>query len=101
MFSDAEVDAFLALSGDSVFRASATALRSIAANEVQVLKVITNLDLKTDGKSVAEALNGLAKSLDERADDEESGEGFEIAEMITTPEQRAEHYRNEFLRTGG
>lgn len=100
VFSDEEVDAFLTLRGGSVFAAAATALRSIAANEVQVLKVVKNLDLQTDGAKVSDALVKLAGEYEGLADEAASADdpGFEIAEMVFDPFTRLEHITNESLR---
>lgn len=77
IFQDTEVEVFLRSRG-SVNLAAAAALRTIAANEVQVSKRIKFLELSTDGPSVAKALLELANTLEE-LDDEESD--MEIATM--------------------
>lgn len=81
IFDDSEVDGFLALQGQSVFRAAATALETIAANEALVQKRIKMLDLETDGPAVARELRQSAVSLREQ-DEAANGGGFEVAEMI-------------------
>lgn len=83
-FQDSEIDAFLSLASNSVFKATALALMSIAVNEALVSKRIKLLDLTTDGPAVAKALNEKAKeymALAEAADIAASG-GFDIAEMV-------------------
>lgn len=77
LFSDAEIDAFMALEDGDVYRAAAAALRAIAGNEVQVQKRIRLLDLTTDGPAEAAALRSLAADYDARAD---AGGDIEIAD---------------------
>ena len=86
IFTDAEIDTFLALRAD-VGLAAALALRTLAANEAQISKRITLLDLQTDGPAVARALLALADTLEAGA---EGDVDFEVAEMGTTPSARAE-----------
>lgn len=78
IFSDEEITAFLGLRG-SVFRAAATALRTIASNEAMQAKVIEFLDIKTDGAKLAQALRDAAKEMEETADEAEDDSDFEIA----------------------
>lgn len=73
IFGDEAIDAFLALSDDSVKRAAATALMVLAANEVLVQKRIRLLDLATDGPAEAEALRKLAEQYRREADMEAGG----------------------------
>lgn len=73
IFNDEAIEAFLALSSDSVKRAAATALLVMATNEVMVQKRIRLLDLSTDGPAEAEALRKLAEQYRREADIEASG----------------------------
>lgn len=70
IFEDEEIQTFLDLNEELPRMAAAEALRVIAANEVQVQKVITFLDLKTDGAKVATALLSAAEKLEEREEDD-------------------------------
>lgn len=81
LFQDEEIQKFLDLRG-SVNLAAATALRTIAANEAQVQKRITFLELKTDGPAVSKELRELAKDY-EAAEDDDSV--FEIARLNRNP----------------
>lgn len=78
LFSDKEIETFLAIEEQDVYMASATALRTIAGNEAQLLKAITVLELETDGAKVAKALKELAKDLETKSDE---AYPFEIARM--------------------
>lgn len=82
IFSDTEVEEFLVLRGDNVFRAAATAIRTIAANRVQVAQRINYLGLETRGDEEAKALRELAKSFEETADNSADGATLEIAELV-------------------
>lgn len=89
LYTDEEIEAFLTINGGDVRRAAAEVLRAMAANEAMVQKVITFLQLKTDGRATAEALLKAAESLDARAakaeaEGEEKPE-FEIAEINAGP----------------
>lgn len=66
IFSDADIAIFLEMDAH-VYRASALALRTLAANEALVQKRITYLDLSTDGSTTANALLKAAYELEERA----------------------------------
>lgn len=75
IFTDDEIDAFLAIEGSNVRRAAATALDVIASSEVMTSKVIKTQDLQTDGAKVAAELRARAKSLREQADEGYGAEG--------------------------
>lgn len=84
IFEDDELEAFYAIEGDSLKRATALALETIASNEAMVLKVIKTLDITTDGAKVSDALLKRADKLRDQADDEEAaaGGGFDVAELV-------------------
>ena len=87
-FSTTEINDFLALNSDSVRRAAAQALDTIAANEAMVSKKIRTQDLSTDGPAVSEALRKQAAELRRQADAGEGDDeatGFEIAEFEPYP----------------
>jgi hypothetical protein len=99
IFNDSAIAAFIALALDnSVKRAAAQALLTIAVNEVLVQKRIKLLDLSTDGPAEAEALRNLAKDLMAQADMEEVDGAFDWAEMLNTPAQRDEFLMKERYR---
>ncbi|MBB3041218.1 hypothetical protein [Nocardioides soli] len=76
VFSDAEIDAFLALEGDSVKRAAAQAIDTNATNEALASKVLRTQDLQTDGAKLADAMRKHAAALRAQADDEDENDGF-------------------------
>lgn len=82
VFTDAEIDAFLAMNV-GVKRAAAAALMAIAGNALQVDRVIRTQDLQTDGAKVAAELRQLAFRLRAEADtdDDVADEGgFQIVD---------------------
>lgn len=97
IFQDDEIDAFLALEDDSVRRAAALALETIASDQVLVLKVIVTLDTETDGAKVSDALLKRAAAL--RAQEDSTG-AFDIAEMVVNDFSERERLYNEILREG-
>lgn len=100
VFEDDEIEAFFAIEGSSLKRATALALETIASNEAMVLKVIRLLDISTDGAKVADSLLKRAALLRKQADDEEvaADAGFDIAEMVFAPFGYRQHLNNESMR---
>lgn len=74
VFSDPEIETFLALEGDAVKLAAALALLTIAGDEALTSKVIRTQDLSTDGAKLAAELRAQAKEFRDQAADE--GEGY-------------------------
>lgn len=78
LFTDIQVEAFLALSRGSgaplVKRAAASALEAVASSEALVSKVIKTQDLNTDGAKVSDALLARAARLRAEADDDEDND---------------------------
>lgn len=73
---DAVIEAYLALSGDKVFSATAMALDAIATDETLTYKITATDDLKINGVSGAEQLRLRAKDLrtqQEQADADQEG----------------------------
>jgi len=84
MREDEEIAAFLSLNEDSIKRAAAAALDTIASDQVLTLKVIRLLDLSTDGAGVARALREHAERLRSEADISDAAEEgglFDYAEL--------------------
>jgi hypothetical protein len=84
VFQDAEIEAYLSMNDSNVRRAAAEALETIASDEAMTLKVITTLDITTNGASTSASILERAKLLREQADkddDAEDGGGFDYAEM--------------------
>lgn len=101
IFEDDEVDAFLEMEGASVKRGAALGIETIARNEAYVQKVITLMELKTDGAKTAEVLLKSAKALREQAVDEEATEAdamFDVAEQVFDVFSLRERLAREALR---
>lgn len=87
IFTDEEVQAFVDMNA-SVRYAAADALDVIASDQALTLKVITLMDLKTDGPATARALMERADKLRTLADNEdaateaEDGDLFDYGEMV-------------------
>jgi len=100
VFEDEELNVFYSIEGSSVKRAAALASETIASNEAFVLKVITLMDLRTDGAATARAMFERAALLRAQAEDEEFAVygAFEIAEWVTDDFSARERLANEVLR---
>lgn len=95
IFTDDEIDAFLAIENNAVRLAAAAALERIAASQTLLLKKLVMLDLETDGPAMAKELRAIAQQL---RDVELGDEGFEIAEWVLTTENERERWWNQALR---
>lgn len=79
LFSDADIDNYLALTSGNALRAAGFAVLAIANSEALISKIIKTQDLSTNGAAVADALRNNAKVLFDRADrDEKITESFYI-----------------------
>lgn len=104
LFTDAEIDAFLSREGSNVKRAAASAMLSMATNEVMVQKRIRILDLQTDGPAQAKELRETARLLRlEAAEDEATAAdgAFDFAELGLPPFGDRAKVWNEALRGSG
>ncbi len=84
LFSDPQVQAFLALYGDNVKRAAAQAKLVLATSEALINKVIKTYDFQTDGAKLGAELRAQAAELRAEADRDElddSSDTFLIAGM--------------------
>lgn len=99
LFSDAEIDAFLAIEG-GMRRAAALALETTASNEALVQKATRLMDLTTDGPAVAKELRERAASLRAQADRDDlvDGSAFDWAEMVTGPFGARERIETQWIR---
>ncbi len=79
IYSDEEISTFLSMEENSVLKASALALESIAGNQALVKQRIRILDISTDGVAVSQELRQIAKSLREQAGTRE--DSFAIADI--------------------
>ena len=100
IFNDQAIQAFIDMALDNnLKRAGASALLTIATNEILVQKRIKLLDLSTDGPAEALQLRQLAKQLREEADEEEIDGAFDWAEQINTTAQWDERLYKDRLRS--
>ena len=101
-FTDAKIDCFITLAGDlegdPVFNGSALALESWASNQVMIIKVVSLLDVTTDGAAVSKEMRERAIALRADAITSSSDAGFEIAELALGPWSIREQIINEALR---
>jgi hypothetical protein len=99
-FQDDEIQFYLTLNGDDVRYAAAELLDVWASDEAMVTKVVTLLDVSTNGASVAAALRAHAKTLRELADQAATAldAGFDTAEMALGPFSLREQIVNEGLK---
>lgn len=102
LFEDAEITAFLGMETNTVKRATALALETIASDQAMTLKVIKLMDLTTDGAKVSDALLARAKELRAQADldDESTDAGFDIAELVLDDFSYRDKIWKEELRSG-
>lgn len=75
--SDEMLSALIDFRGGRLYGASADALRSMAANEALILKVIRTEDLQVDGAKLADALRLLARELEGRQSTEDDNEALD------------------------
>lgn len=68
IFTDEEMEMFLELNHGNVYYAAADALDAIASNAAYTLKVLTILDVTTNGQATAEAIRASAAALRAKAD---------------------------------
>lgn len=84
VFTDEEIAAYLSMNDSNIRRAAADALETIASDEAMTLKVVSTLDLSTNGASTSDAILARAKLLRQQADDADAGEAggsLDYAEM--------------------
>lgn len=100
VFEDGELAVFYDVEGDSLKRAAALALETMASHEAFVLKVITLMDLRTDGAATSRALLARAALLRSQADDEEFADdaSFDIAEWVVDDFSARERLAKQVLR---
>lgn len=105
LFEDDEIDTFLALEGNSVWKAAALALETTASNEALVQKKVTTLGgngISTDGPAVAAALLKAAANLRARSEvleeDEDEAGLIDYAEFGLEPFGARSRLENEWLR---
>ena len=102
IYSDEEIEGYLALGGGNLFRGAAEAVEALARDEAYVQKVVRTMELSTDGAKLAAEFRAHAASLRARADEEEDADdgGFEIAEMVHDDFTYRERLRKQAQRNG-
>lgn len=101
VFLDDELQAYLDMNDSNVRRAAAEALETIASDEAMTLKVLTTLDISTNGASTSDALLRRATLLRQQAEDADAGEEggmFDYAEMTPNAFTRRERVLNQAQR---
>mgnify|MGYP001598245537 CR=1 FL=1 len=98
IFNDAEIDTFLVIEGDSLKKAAALALETIASQEALILKCVKTADVQTDGAKLAQTLLARAKSLRESADADDYT--FDWAEQTLSDTNARDIVWNSALREG-
>lgn len=80
VFSDAQIDQIITLSGDKPFLAAAIALEIIATDEAMTYKIVRTDDLSVNGVTGAQFLLDRAKALRNTQDstDTDAGEAFHL-----------------------
>lgn len=92
IFTDTQIDAFLALNGDNSRLAAAEALEVVASDEILTYKITRTNDHSVNGVTGAEALLLRAQRLRQKAD--EDVEGFAVVypyprNLVAYPEAAA------------
>lgn len=77
IFSDSQIQAFLALYADNVKKAAAQAKLVLATSEALINKVISTYDYKTDGAKLGAELREQAKALREEAERDDLVDSYE------------------------
>lgn len=77
---DNQINTFLLLEDQSVKLSAALGLETIAGNRALTLQVVQLLDLKTDGRSTAQALLAVAKQMRDSENDDWAG--FDFAQVV-------------------
>ena len=99
IFEDDELTGYMTLEGD-VRSAAACALETIASDQALTLKVMSLLDVTTDGAKLSDALLKRAARLREQAEAAltTAGGSFDWAEQVTNDFGARERIYNQALR---
>lgn len=92
IFTNSEMEMFLELNNGSVYRAAADALDAIASNAAYTLKVVTVLDVTTNGQATADAIRASAVALRSKADTDDANTIVCGVATVVTP-QLPTHWR--------
>ena len=83
LFSDPQIQAFLAMYSNSVKRAAAQAKLVLATSEALINKVISTYDLKTDGAKLGAELRAQAESLRQEAIQDEQEDANDTFTVVS------------------
>ena len=91
IFTDAQINTFLAIAQTNNLRAAAFAVDAVASNEALILKKLTTDDFHVDGPAAADALRNHAAALRAEADRQDGLDesGFDLVFALSpfcTPE---------------
>jgi hypothetical protein len=84
LFSDEQIESILGLYNDSIKRATAALIDTIANDQALLYKVVRTDDLSVNGAQVADALRKRAQSLRDEANNDDDGD-LEDAVQIVYP----------------
>lgn len=82
IFDDHQIQAFVAMSNNSIKRAAAEAKMVLASSEALISKVIRTDDLQTDGAKLGAELRAQAVELRRQAIEEETYDSYEEFEIV-------------------
>lgn len=87
IFSDAQIQAFIALYSNNVKRAAAAAKLALATSEALISKVIKTYDFSTDGAKLGAELRAQAKQLQDEAREDDMYDSFETFIVVAPTEK--------------
>lgn len=87
IFSDAQIQAFIALYANNVKRAAAAAKLALATSEALISKVIKTYDFSTDGAKLGAELRAQAKQLQDEAREDDMYDSFETFIVVAPTEK--------------
>ncbi|NBU93961.1 MAG: hypothetical protein EBS18_05415 [Actinobacteria bacterium] len=87
IFSDAQIQAFLALYNSNIKRAAAAAKLALATSEALISKVIKTYDFATDGAKLGAELRAQAKQLQDEAREDDMYDSFETF-IVVSPKEK-------------
>ncbi len=93
IFTDPQIQAFIALYNNNVKRAAAAAKLALATSEALIGKVIKTYDFSTDGAKLAAELRAQAKQLQDEAREDDMYDSYETF-IVVSPKQK---WDNEWL----
>ena len=82
LFSDAQIQAFVALYSGNVKRAAAQAKLVLATSESLINKVIRTADYTTDGAKLGAELRAQAKQLQDEADKDDLSDAYDDSFIV-------------------